>query len=152
MRAFSLVLYTFSTKLKHFKTMQIPRAFVPRRLVWPFYLCILHQVCKSVSDISMKPNKSLTAVSWSTNSTINNHSGRNFIVQPFSGLGKAVSKNIYEKSNRLAEKLSKIITTILIKIMYQNSMFPVLIFNFYAYFVMESNEGTFQWSFIFPYW
>lgn len=69
----------------------------------------------------------------------------------FSGLKCPVSKSIYRKCHRSAEKVSKIINIVAFSIIYQMTLIPILIANYYAYFTMNSEDG-FGWSLVFPYW
>lgn len=68
------------------------------------------------------------------------------------GLENPVSKAIYEKSICTAEKMTEIINTFFVKILFQIIMLETLIGNYYVYFFMDAEEDTFQWSLIFPYW
>lgn len=62
----------------------------------------------------------------------------------------ATSKVIFEKTNRLSEKLTEIIMLISTKVMPFVSLLPTFILSFFNYFTKKPDEDTFQ--FVLPLW
>lgn len=68
----------------------------------------------------------------------------------FQGLENPVSQTIYKKFNQKTEKITSIINSAAIKILYPNILMPTLIASFYAYFTTDLGNDAFQLPF--PYW
>lgn len=67
-----------------------------------------------------------------------------------SGMHYAISKTVYEETNRRSEKLSGILILVSTKVMMFFGLLPPFIISFFNYFTTEMDGEAFQ--FVLPLW
>lgn len=78
------------------------------------------------------------------------NSNHAFFIKKNQGLENPISKTIYKEFNRNTEKITSLINSVGIKILYPIVMMPPLIASFYSHFTTNAGNDAFQMPY--PYW